>query len=68
MVTHLSQSQVYLYGATSSGKLALARADHTGFLGSLEDHSIYEYYVNGGEFRIIPGYRSTEINLTGTSL
>jgi hypothetical protein len=55
-----SQSQVYLYGGTPGRKLAVARAARTGFLGSLEDHGLYEYYVNGGEFRIITNYKSTE--------
>ncbi|KAJ7240787.1 hypothetical protein C8J57DRAFT_1245220 [Mycena rebaudengoi] len=58
---------VYLYGATSSGKLALARADHTGFLGSLEDHSIYEYYVNGAWTRTIPASDNAEIIIPNTS-
>ncbi|KAJ7816020.1 hypothetical protein B0H13DRAFT_2460908 [Mycena leptocephala] len=39
----------YLYGATPDRKLAVARAALTGFLGSLEDKGIYEYYVNNCE-------------------
>jgi hypothetical protein len=42
----LISHQAYLYGATPDRKLAVARAALTGFLGSLEDKGIYEYYVN----------------------
>ncbi|KAJ7471631.1 hypothetical protein B0H11DRAFT_1919476 [Mycena galericulata] len=38
----------YLYGATPNGKLAIARAALTDFLGALDDKTLYEYYVNGG--------------------
>ncbi|KAJ7829724.1 hypothetical protein B0H13DRAFT_2372408 [Mycena leptocephala] len=41
----------YLYGATPDRKLAVARAALTGFLGSLEDKGIYEYYVNNFSHR-----------------
>ncbi|KAJ6537369.1 hypothetical protein DFH09DRAFT_1042449 [Mycena vulgaris] len=57
----------YLYGATSNGKLALARAALTGFLGSLEDHSIYEYYVNGAWTRTVPVSSNPGIPLANTS-
>ncbi|KAJ7240803.1 hypothetical protein C8J57DRAFT_1438884 [Mycena rebaudengoi] len=60
-------SVVYLYGGTSGGKLAVAGAARTGFLGSLEDHSLYEYYVNGAWTRTIPASNNAGIVLPNTS-
>ncbi|KAF8186577.1 hypothetical protein K438DRAFT_2153258 [Mycena galopus ATCC 62051] len=57
----------YLYGPTPSNQLALARARLTGFLGGLEDKSIYEYYVNGSWIKTIPVYNDTTIALPNTS-
>ncbi|KAJ7139251.1 hypothetical protein C8R44DRAFT_659570 [Mycena epipterygia] len=57
----------YLYGATSNGKLALARAALTGFLGDLEDKSLYEYYVNGAWTTTAPAASDSTIPLPNTS-
>ncbi|KAJ7681367.1 hypothetical protein B0H17DRAFT_1333749 [Mycena rosella] len=57
----------YLYGATPNGKLAVARAALTGFLGSLEDRSIYEYYVNGAWTPTVPVRSESTIPLPNTS-
>ncbi|KAJ7092942.1 hypothetical protein B0H15DRAFT_776922 [Mycena belliarum] len=57
----------YLYGPTPNGKLALARAAQTGFLGSLEDKSLYEYYVNGAWTRTAPASTDSTIPLPNTS-
>ncbi|KAJ7290536.1 hypothetical protein C8J57DRAFT_1276083 [Mycena rebaudengoi] len=58
---------VYLYGGTPGRKLAVARAARTGFLGSLEDHGLYEYYVNGAWTRTIPAADNAGIVLPNTS-
>ncbi|KAK7051792.1 hypothetical protein R3P38DRAFT_2857396 [Favolaschia claudopus] len=57
----------YLYGATPDGKLALARAAQTGFLGALDDKSLYEYYVNGAWTRTAPSRTASNIALPNTS-
>ncbi|KAJ7463155.1 hypothetical protein FB451DRAFT_1493834 [Mycena latifolia] len=57
----------YLYGATPNGKLALARATLTGFLGALDDHSIYQYYVNGAWTSTAPVSTDSTIPLPNTS-
>ncbi|KAJ7171368.1 hypothetical protein C8R46DRAFT_1349371 [Mycena filopes] len=57
----------YLYGATPNGKLALARAAQTGFLGALEDKSLYQYYVNGGWTNTAPVWTDASIPLPNTS-
>ncbi|KAJ7463156.1 hypothetical protein FB451DRAFT_1493851 [Mycena latifolia] len=57
----------YLYGATPNGKLAVARAALTGFLGALEDRSIYEYYVNGVWTRTAPVSTDSTIPLANTN-
>ncbi|KAJ7478724.1 hypothetical protein B0H11DRAFT_2194285 [Mycena galericulata] len=44
----VNNGYAYLYGATPNGKLAIARAALTGFLGALDDKTLYDYYVNGG--------------------
>ncbi|KAJ7149835.1 hypothetical protein C8R43DRAFT_1006812 [Mycena crocata] len=56
----------YLYGATSSGQLALARCALTGFLGTLADKSLYEYYVNGAWTRTAPANTASGIALANT--
>ncbi|KAJ7829727.1 hypothetical protein B0H13DRAFT_2115633 [Mycena leptocephala] len=50
----------YLYGATSNGKLALARA-------ALTDKSIYSYYVNGAWTTTAPASNNAGIPLPNTS-
>ncbi|KAJ7450527.1 hypothetical protein FB451DRAFT_1052198 [Mycena latifolia] len=57
----------YLYGATPNGKLAVARAALTGFLGALEDRSIYEYYVNGVWTSTAPVSTDSTIPLANTN-
>ncbi|KAJ7688883.1 hypothetical protein B0H17DRAFT_1202745 [Mycena rosella] len=57
----------YLYGATPDRKLAVARAALTGLLSSLEDHKIYEYYVNGTWARTPPVNTDPTIVLPNTS-
>ncbi|KAJ6504348.1 hypothetical protein C8R47DRAFT_1067260 [Mycena vitilis] len=63
----VNNGYAYLYGATSNGKLALARAAQTGFLGSLEDKSLYEYYVNGAWTSVAPAADDASIPLPNTS-
>ncbi|KAJ7285342.1 hypothetical protein C8J57DRAFT_1120507 [Mycena rebaudengoi] len=62
----LTDKFVYLYGGTPNRKLAVARAART-FLGSLEDHRLYEYYVNGTWTRTIPAYNDAGVVLPNTS-
>ncbi|KAJ7779737.1 hypothetical protein B0H16DRAFT_1499718 [Mycena metata] len=57
----------YLYGATPNGKLAVARAATTGFLGALDDKSLYQYYVNGAWTSTAPVWTDTTIPLPNTS-
>ncbi|KAJ7816755.1 hypothetical protein B0H14DRAFT_3111663 [Mycena olivaceomarginata] len=57
----------YLYGATPNGKLALARAAQTGFLGALDDKSLYQYYVNGAWTSTPPSRTDSTIPLPNTS-
>ncbi|KAF7336906.1 hypothetical protein MVEN_02126900 [Mycena venus] len=57
----------YLYGATPNRQLAVARAKLKGLFGSLEDKSIYEYYVNGSWTKTTPLYNDTTIVLPNTS-
>ncbi|KAJ7150653.1 hypothetical protein C8R46DRAFT_1123850 [Mycena filopes] len=57
----------YLYGATPNRKLAVARAALVGPIPSLEDRSVYEYYVNGSWTRIIPASTDPTVVLPNTS-
>ncbi|KAJ6574533.1 hypothetical protein B0H19DRAFT_935355 [Mycena capillaripes] len=57
----------YLYGATPNGRLAVARAAQTGFLGALEDKSLYQYYVNGAWTTTVPASNNAGIPLPNTS-
>ncbi|KAJ7642020.1 hypothetical protein FB45DRAFT_1022734 [Roridomyces roridus] len=56
----------YLYGPTPSGKLAVARAALTGFLGDLTSKSVYEYYVNGAWTTTAPSNTDSTISLANT--
>ncbi|KAF7369401.1 hypothetical protein MVEN_00269100 [Mycena venus] len=57
----------YLYGATPNGKLALARAAQTGFLGALDDKTLYQYYVNGAWTSTAPSRTDSTIPIPNTS-
>ncbi|KAJ7766196.1 hypothetical protein B0H16DRAFT_1413007 [Mycena metata] len=57
----------YLYGATPGRRLALARAPLIGAIPSLEDHSIYEYWVNGKWTHTAPVSSDPTIVLENTS-
>ncbi|KAJ7766221.1 hypothetical protein B0H16DRAFT_1793320 [Mycena metata] len=57
----------YLYGATPNRKLAVARAVLMGLVPSLEDPSVYEYYVNGTWTRTAPVSTDPTIVLPNTS-
>ncbi|KAJ7670114.1 hypothetical protein DFH06DRAFT_1280142 [Mycena polygramma] len=63
----VNNGYAYLYGATPNGKLALARAAQTGFLGNLEDKTLYQYYVNGGWTSVAPASNDASIPLPNTS-
>ncbi|KAJ7240782.1 hypothetical protein C8J57DRAFT_1527443 [Mycena rebaudengoi] len=63
----VAASVVYLYGGTPGGKLAVARAARTGFLSALDDHSLYEFYVNGAWTRTIPDSNNAGVVLPNTS-
>ncbi|TBU37961.1 hypothetical protein BD309DRAFT_904328 [Dichomitus squalens] len=56
----------YLYGATPSSGLAVARSALTGFLGNLQDKSLYEYYVNGQWQAAVPGKNDSGVTLENT--
>ncbi|KAI0036375.1 hypothetical protein K488DRAFT_41338 [Vararia minispora EC-137] len=62
----VSGSYAYLYGATPSGNLAVARAALTGFLGALNSKSLYEYYVNGAWTTTTPSHTASGIALANT--
>ncbi|KAJ7259549.1 hypothetical protein B0H12DRAFT_1014274 [Mycena haematopus] len=57
----------YLYGPTPNNQLAVARAKLQGLSGSLENKSIYEYYVKGAWTKTVPLYNDTTIALPNTS-
>ncbi|KAJ6476718.1 hypothetical protein C8R47DRAFT_1289970 [Mycena vitilis] len=57
----------YLYGTTPDKKLAVARVAQTGFLGDLENRSLYQFYVNGGWTNVIPAANNPGISLPNTS-
>lgn len=50
---------LYLYGKPSNGKVALAKVP----VGSVEDHSAYEFWVNGSWTRSLPGKDDQGINI-----
>ncbi|KAF8186586.1 hypothetical protein K438DRAFT_2019814 [Mycena galopus ATCC 62051] len=63
----VNNGYAYLYGATSSGHLAVARAALTDFLGALDDKSVYEYYVDGAWTATAPLSTDSTIPLPNTS-
>ncbi|KAJ7256209.1 hypothetical protein B0H12DRAFT_1112786 [Mycena haematopus] len=63
----VNNGYAYLYGATPNGKLAVARAALTGFLGALDSKSIYQYYVNGAWTATAPSSTDSTIPLPNTS-
>ncbi|KAF7377217.1 hypothetical protein MSAN_00141400 [Mycena sanguinolenta] len=63
----VANGYAYLYGPTPNGKLAVARAAQTDFLGALNDKSIYEYYVNGAWTTTAPVSTDSTIPLPNTS-
>ncbi|KAF7344126.1 hypothetical protein MVEN_01702500 [Mycena venus] len=63
----VSNGFAYLYGATPNGKLAVARAAQTAFLGALDDKSLYQYYVNGVWTTTVPASNDTGIPLPNTT-
>jgi len=65
--TVVNNGFAYLYGATPNGKLAVARAALTGFLGALDDKTLYQYYVNGAWTSTAPASSDTGIPLPNTS-
>ena len=62
----VANGYAYLYGATPSGGLAVARCALTGYLGTLEDKSLYQYYVNGQWQTAIPGKNDSGVTLANT--
>ncbi|TBU32701.1 hypothetical protein BD311DRAFT_686942 [Dichomitus squalens] len=62
----VANGYAYLYGATPSGGLAVARAALTGTLGTLEDRSLYQFYVNGKWQTAIPNKNDSGITLANT--
>nr|GAT49527.1 predicted protein [Mycena chlorophos] len=65
--TVVQGSYAYLYGATPSGQLAVARSTLTEFLGALDSKNTYEYYVNGEWTTTAPANNAAGIALENTS-
>ncbi|KAJ7453288.1 hypothetical protein B0H11DRAFT_2245526 [Mycena galericulata] len=63
----VNNGYAYLYGPTPNGKLAIARAALTDFLGALDDKTLYEYYVNGAWTTTAPVSSDSTIPLPNTS-
>ena len=62
----VANGYAYLYGATPSNGLGIARCALTGFLGTLENRTLYEYYVNGQWQTAIPGKNDSGVTLENT--
>ena len=62
----VADGYAYLYGATPSGGLAVARCALRGLMPTLEDKSLYAYYVDGQWQAAIPAKNDSGVTLENT--